>query len=267
MTITDTTTPRTAKTPESAAALERRGRSVLLWSFLLCPCHLPLTLGVLGALLTGTSAGVVLREHRWIAGTVLTAAWLIGTFLGFRLLRRAQTMGGSCPVILDGGRWRSWWNRRVTEPTTSGSAQAPDTELSQPVDPDPRTTTFGAALTCIDGRTHEPVVAWIRQHAGVDHVDLITQPGMDAVLGTCPDAQCAELRGRLQVSIDAHGSRIIAVVGHDDCAANPVPPDQHRQQVRDAVGEVQRWAADTAHNDTEVVGLWVDQLGQVERIA
>lgn len=267
MTTTETTPPPITAPPQSAAALERRGRAVLLWSFLLCPCHLPLTLGVVGALLTGTSAGVVLREHRWIAGTILTAAWLVGTLFGFRLLRRAQTMGGSCPVILDGGRWRSWWNRRAQAPGAPGKVQDPDTEVPEHADAVPRPTTFGAALTCIDGRTHEPVVAWIRQHAGVDHVDLITQPGMDAVLDTCPDAQCAELRGRLQISMDAHGSQMIAVVGHDDCAANPVPPDRHRQQVREAAGQVQRWAADSAHHDTEVVGLWVDENGRVERIA
>lgn len=84
--------------PDRARALERRGRAWLLWSFLLCPCHLPLTLAVLTAVLAGTSFGVVLRDHAWVAGTVITAAWLAGTGYGLRLIRRAERAGGACPT-------------------------------------------------------------------------------------------------------------------------------------------------------------------------
>lgn len=78
--------------------LEHRGRSWLLWSFLFCPCHLPLTLGVLTALLAGTSLGALLRDHTWIAGSLLTATWVLGTGYGFRLIRQANRTGGACPV-------------------------------------------------------------------------------------------------------------------------------------------------------------------------
>jgi hypothetical protein len=70
----------------------------LVWSFLLCPCHLPLSLGVLTAVLAGTSFGAVLRDHTWAAGAVITATWLAGTGYGFHLIRRAQRAGGACPV-------------------------------------------------------------------------------------------------------------------------------------------------------------------------
>ncbi len=70
----------------------------LLWSFLLCPCHLPLSLGVLGAVLAGTSAGAVLRDHMWVAGTLLTVTWLAGTGYGLHLIRQAQRAGGACPI-------------------------------------------------------------------------------------------------------------------------------------------------------------------------
>lgn len=79
-------------------ALERRGRSWLLWSFILCPCHLPWTLAILTTLLAGTSAGVAVREHPWLAGGIITAAWVAGTAYGFRLIRRAERAGGACTV-------------------------------------------------------------------------------------------------------------------------------------------------------------------------
>ncbi|MEZ5144816.1 MAG: hypothetical protein R2726_20220 [Acidimicrobiales bacterium] len=79
-------------------ATERRGLLWVFGSFVLCPCHLPLTLGVLATVLGGTSLGALLRDHAWVAGTVITLTWLLGTAYGFRLLRRAQRTGGACPV-------------------------------------------------------------------------------------------------------------------------------------------------------------------------
>ena len=83
------------------ATLERRGRWVLIVSFLFCPCHLPLSIGVLTTVLAGTSFGVVLRDHAWVAGALITAAWVLGTGYGLRLVRRAERTGYTCPVPAD----------------------------------------------------------------------------------------------------------------------------------------------------------------------
>lgn len=93
-----TTTEDLISVREDAVASERRGRAWLLWSFLLCPCHLPITLAVLASVLAGTSFGVVLRDHAWVAGTVISAAWVVGTGYGLGLIRRADRMQGACPV-------------------------------------------------------------------------------------------------------------------------------------------------------------------------
>ena len=89
-----------APTPPArrAPALERRGRAWLLWSFLLCPCHLPLTLAVLASVLTGTSLGVALRDHTWVAGVLISVAWIGGTGYGLRLIRQSALAQGACPV-------------------------------------------------------------------------------------------------------------------------------------------------------------------------
>lgn len=83
---------------DDTPVLERRGRAWLLWSFLLCPCHLPLSLGVLTAVLAGTSVGVTLRDHVWVAGTLISVLWIIGTGYGFRLIRQAERANGTCPI-------------------------------------------------------------------------------------------------------------------------------------------------------------------------
>jgi hypothetical protein len=70
---------------------ETRGMAWVIGAFFICPCHLPITLGVAGALLGGTAAGAVLRGHLTMAGTIVSAAWLAGTWHGFRLLRLSST--------------------------------------------------------------------------------------------------------------------------------------------------------------------------------
>lgn len=98
MTFTDQDgTATVARQPASQPTeLERRGRLWVFGSFALCPCHLPLTLGVLATVFGGTAVGAVLRDHALLAGLVITAAWIAGTWRGFRLLRLAQR--GACPT-------------------------------------------------------------------------------------------------------------------------------------------------------------------------
>ncbi|HSL58731.1 MAG TPA: hypothetical protein VK866_12875 [Acidimicrobiales bacterium] len=77
------------------AEVERRGRRWLLGSFVFCPCHLPWTLAILGAMLGGTAFGAAIREHTVLAGVVITAVWVAGTARGFVLVRMAEK--GTCP--------------------------------------------------------------------------------------------------------------------------------------------------------------------------
>jgi mercuric ion transport protein len=79
-----------------ATAVERRGRRWILGSLLLCPCHLPVTLGILAAVTAGTALGAFLRDNLVLAGLVITAAWLAGTARGFLLVRMAKR--GACPL-------------------------------------------------------------------------------------------------------------------------------------------------------------------------
>jgi MerE protein len=77
----------TAFTP---AQLENRGMVWVAGSFLLCPCHLPLTLALAATVLAGTAAGALLRTHAIAAGVVITLAWAAGTWRGILLFRAAR---------------------------------------------------------------------------------------------------------------------------------------------------------------------------------
>jgi mercuric ion transport protein len=69
---------------------EGRGLAWLIGGFLICPCHLPLTLSLLATLLSGSAAGALLRGHPLVAGAVVSAAWLAATWRGIRDIHSAQ---------------------------------------------------------------------------------------------------------------------------------------------------------------------------------
>ena len=68
----------------------KKQRHGILWivgSFALCPCHLPLTLGLLVTVLGGTTFGAFLIHNLLFAGIGITLLWAAGTWYGFRQLR------------------------------------------------------------------------------------------------------------------------------------------------------------------------------------
>lgn len=92
-----TPTPSTAKPPAEGARLERIGRRWLIWSFILCPCHLPWTLALLTAALAGSALGPVVAGHRNWIGLAIAVLYFIGVAIGFRYLRRAKA-SGACRI-------------------------------------------------------------------------------------------------------------------------------------------------------------------------
>lgn len=125
----------------------------------------------------------------------------------------------------------------------------------------PGAVTFAAGVTCIDGRCHEPLVTWVRQRFGVDHVDLVTRPGADGTLSTCPGTTCEDLHSALEVSVGAHDARVIVVAGHDDCAAHPVSEQEHRRDIDRSVAQIESWQLGPA-----VLGVWIDEQGEVSEL-
>jgi mercuric ion transport protein len=75
----------------TATQAENRGLAWVIASFVFCPCHLPITLWWMALLLSGTAAGALLRSHPLVAGVMVTAVWLAGTWRGVRYLLRGRS--------------------------------------------------------------------------------------------------------------------------------------------------------------------------------
>jgi hypothetical protein len=121
---------------------------------------------------------------------------------------------------------------------------------------------FGTAINCIDGRTQEPVISFMKQKYNIDGVDMVTFPGVDGIISGRENSDKIELiRRAVSISIEKHHSHIIAVIGHFDCAANPGDKEHHYTHIRRAVQEVFSW-----NFDTEVAGYYVNDKQQIEGV-
>jgi carbonic anhydrase len=115
----------------------------------------------------------------------------------------------------------------------------------------------------MDPRTQLPVIERRKAEYGVEFVDTVTEPGPARIPAqACDSSPAKSILARVAISVDKHGSRHIAVVGHHDCAGNPVAEDVQMEQLRKSVAAVRAWGF-----EAQVVGLWVDENRQVHKVA
>ena len=121
---------------------------------------------------------------------------------------------------------------------------------------------FCTAINCIDGRVQLPVINHLMDHYGVDYVDMITEPGPVLVLTDEKKIQQADsIIHRVGLSIKVHKTKLIAIVAHYNCLANPVHKTQQLIQLKDSV-KVIRENFLSAH----ILGLWVNKHRVVDEI-
>ncbi len=119
--------------------------------------------------------------------------------------------------------------------------------------------TFATAVNCMDGRTQIPVIEYMKKTYGVDYVDAVTEPGPIKILAEKRDEKLLEsIKRRVSISVEKHGSKVLAIVGHYDCAGNPVEKNVQLEQLEKAVKTVQDWGY-----GIETIKIWVDENWQV----
>ena len=122
---------------------------------------------------------------------------------------------------------------------------------------------FGTAINCIDGRTQEVVIDRMKQDYDIDGVDIVTFPGVDGIFSKDqrPEEMIKHIRSAVSISIEKHGSHVIAVVGHHDCAGNPGDKEHHYVHIRSAMHEVSSW-----NFPAQVVGFYVNEKREIEQV-
>ncbi|MGC8615787.1 MAG: hypothetical protein C0173_04935 [Desulfurella sp.] len=121
---------------------------------------------------------------------------------------------------------------------------------------------FVSVVNCMDGRVQEPVINWMKKKYNAEYVDMITEPGPIKILSDNSDKCLVDsIKSRLVVSVEKHGSKVIAVVGHHDCAGNPSDKQTQINQIKNSINLIKTW-----FNDVEIIGLWVNEKWQVEKV-
>jgi len=122
---------------------------------------------------------------------------------------------------------------------------------------------FGTVINCMDGRVQFPVLEYLKLKYKVDQVDSITEAGPLKILSEKRE-QCrlTALREQLKVSLEKHGSRLIAVAGHHDCAGNPVERAVQEEQIAKVLAYLEK--AYGSH--ITFVGIYVNEHWEVEEI-
>ncbi len=119
---------------------------------------------------------------------------------------------------------------------------------------------FATCLNCMDGRVQLPVINWIIENYNVKYIDMITEAGMDGYLAD-ERLDINDILKKVEISIDLHKSENIFIVGHYDCAGNPVDDITHKKQIYTAVERIKN-----IFPDLSVVGMWLNDDFIVEKI-
>ncbi len=112
---------------------------------------------------------------------------------------------------------------------------------------------FCTVVNCMDGRVQLPVIRYLQDRFEVLYVDSVTEAGPVRSLAAPGDETVSQsILRRVGVS-KTHGSKVVAVVAHDDCAGNPEDETTQRRQVEEAVDFIAG-----RFPNVLVLGLWLD---------
>lgn len=113
---------------------------------------------------------------------------------------------------------------------------------------------FCTAINCMDGRVQLPVIHYLQERFGVAYVDSITEPGPVKILAEQTDQPLLDsIFHRVSISTEKHGSRIIAICAHADCAGNPVDDEAQKKQLNPAATLLRE-----RYPGMDIISLWID---------
>lgn len=120
---------------------------------------------------------------------------------------------------------------------------------------------FACAINCMDGRTQEPVIQYLKKRLGVEYVDAVTEPGPIKLLADNDVPWVENIKACCDVSVNKHGAKAVAIISHYDCAGNPQSREIQLEQLRASVAKVRGW-----YPAIDIYGLWVDENWEVEEV-
>lgn len=113
---------------------------------------------------------------------------------------------------------------------------------------------FACAINCMDGRVQDAVTRYFRKRYRVKWVDQVTEPGPCRILAENRQQHLIDnIRERVRISVDCHGSEVVAIVAHHGCAGNSVRKEEQLRHLRKAYETVKSFGF-----NVDVILLWVE---------
>lgn len=120
---------------------------------------------------------------------------------------------------------------------------------------------FGTVINCIDGRVQYPVLDYLKKTYDLDFFDAANEAGPLKILTERTEkCRLISLKEQIITSIESHGSRFIAIVGHHDCAGNPIDRAAQEKQMDEALS----YLKNAYGEEILYVGLYVNERWEVE---
>ena len=122
--------------------------------------------------------------------------------------------------------------------------------------------TFATAINCMDGRVQKCVHDYVSNKSDAEFVDAITLAGPSKVISEDKlKGVIADLKYRLDISINIHGSSYCVVAGHHDCAGVVEDDETHKEYIKQACMQVLTW-----YPNVMIEAIWVNDKFEVEVI-
>ena len=114
----------------------------------------------------------------------------------------------------------------------------------------------------MDGRIQEPIIKYLKENYSVTYVDTITEPVPCRILAENDDMiSVNSIMERTELSIDIHGSKLIAISGHSDCAGNPWNEEIQKKQIKESVKYLKN-----KYPQLKIIGLWIDNNWKIHNV-
>ena len=122
--------------------------------------------------------------------------------------------------------------------------------------------TFCTSIHCMDGRIQEPIIHYLKMNYNVSYVDTITEPGPNKIIAEhSHEFYMESIKTRIDISIQKHGSKLIAISGHHDCAGNPTDETTQKQHILASIEYLK-----IKYPHVTVIGLWIDANWNVTKV-
>ncbi len=120
---------------------------------------------------------------------------------------------------------------------------------------------FGTVINCTDGRVQYPVMDYLKKHFEIEFFDSANEAGPLRTLCKKSDkCRLITLKEQIRTSLEDHGSKFIALVGHHDCNDNPGNRAFQESQLDESLDYLQR----SFGTEITYVGLYVNEKWEVE---